>query len=110
MVVGEEDGRLGSELVGDTQSDIHGQTAQIRWSELERFFAAGQVIRIDASLDLVKAAVAVTQDNAHQVQQWVEAELFIPVTDAQARDWQDSNPLLWSVVTAPWILVQQREC
>ena len=98
-----------SEGASDVHSDIHGQTAQIRWSELERFFAAGQVLSVDASLDLVEVAAAVTQDQAQQVQQWVEGSLLIPVTDQQAQDWHSSNPVLWSVVTAPWVLVQQRQ-
>ena len=92
----------------DANSDIHGQTAQIHWSELERFFAAGQVLSVDTQLDLIEVAVAVTQDQAEQVQQWVETGLLNPVTDQQAQEWHSSDPKLWSVVTAPWILVQQR--
>jgi hypothetical protein len=30
------------------------------------------------------------------------------VTDEEARDWLARDPALWSVVVAPWVLVQER--
>jgi len=28
--------------------------------------------------------------------------------DVDARDWERRNPVLWAVVVAPWVLVQER--
>ena len=32
------------------------ETAQVAWTELQRFFAQGSVIRVDSSLDLIEVA------------------------------------------------------
>jgi len=85
---------------------LNSETAKIRWSELQRFFAAGQVLFIVADLDLIDVAFAFSQDNTEQVKRWLQQELVSPVTDAQAREWFNQDSLLWSVVVKPWVLVQ----
>ena len=85
---------------------LNSETAKIRWSELQRFFAAGQVLFIVADLDLIDVAFAFSQDNTEQVKRWLQQELVSPVTDAQAREWFNQDSLLWSIVVKPWVLVQ----
>jgi len=85
---------------------LNSETAKIRWSELQRFFAAGQVLFIVADLDLIDVAFAFSQDNAEQVKRWLQQELVSPVTDAQAREWFNQDCLLWSIVVKPWVLIQ----
>ena len=93
-------------ILDETQRDMHGQTAIIDWLELQRFFAAGKVLFVVAELNLVEVAAAVTKDDTVQVERWMQAGQLARVTDAQATEWQVSNPALWSVVVAPWVLVQ----
>lgn len=85
---------------------LNSETAKIRWSELQRFFAAGQILFIEADLDLIDVAFAFSQDNTEQVKRWLQQELVSPVTDAQAREWFNQDSLLWSIVVKPWVLVQ----
>ena len=85
---------------------LNSETAKIRWSELQRFFAAGQTLFVVADLDLIDVAYAFSQDNTGQVKDWLQQELVAPVTDAQARDWFNQDTLLWTVVVKPWVLVQ----
>ena len=85
---------------------LNSETAKIRWSELQRFFAAGQVLFIVADLDLIDVAFVFSQDNTEQVKRWLQQELVSPVTDAQAREWFNRDSLLWSIVVKPWVLVQ----
>ena len=40
---------------------LNQETAQIAWSELQRFFATGQAISVDPALDLIDAAYAVSR-------------------------------------------------
>ncbi|MDG2035015.1 MAG: DUF2288 domain-containing protein [Pseudomonadales bacterium] len=86
--------------------DMHGQTAQLAWSELARFFAAGKVLFVDSQLNLVEVAAAVSADDTDQVTKWLELQQLSPVNDQQAADWQQCDQRMWAVVTAPWVLVQ----
>ncbi len=47
-------------------------------------------------------------DNTEQFQTWIEGGLIAPVSDSEAQAWFDSNPRLWAVVAAPWVLVQAK--
>ena len=87
-------------------ANLHGQTAQLAWSELARFFAAGKVLFVADGLNLVEVAAAVSADDTTKVAKWLELQQLSPVNDQQAIDWQRSDPLMWAVVTAPWVLVQ----
>ena len=90
----------------DDLVDMHGQTAQLAWSELARFFAAGKVLFVDSQLNLVEVAAAVSADDTDQVTKWLELQQLSPVNDQQAADWQQCDQRMWAVVTAPWVLVQ----
>ena len=74
-------------------TDMHGQTAQLAWSELARFFAAGKVLFIDAKLNLVEVAAAVSADDTEQVGKWLELQQLSPVNDQQAAAWQEACAL-----------------
>lgn len=95
-----------SDELTDINADMHGQTAQLAWSELERFFAGGKLLLVSNDLDLVQVAAAVADDNQQQVTVWLEAMLVTAINDEQAIAWQACNQQLWAVVVAPWILVQ----
>ena len=90
----------------ENMTDMHGQTAQLAWSELARFFAAGKVLFIAPELNLVEVAAAVSADDTEQVSKWLELQQLLPVNDQQAADWQECDQLMWAVVTAPWVLIQ----
>ncbi len=85
---------------------INAETAKMAWSELQRFFAQGYAIGVSPELDLVEVALQVSADNKQQVEAWMEAGQFEPVSDAQALEWLEANALMWTVVVKPWVLVQ----
>ncbi len=88
------------------EQDINLQTAQIHWHELQRFFASGNAIAVDASLDLTQVAAQIVADNAAQIKTWMDAGLVDAVKDSQAQQWYEQNALVWAVVIKPWVLVQ----
>lgn len=90
----------------NTESKINAETAQIHWHELQRFFASGNAISIDSSLDLTHVAAQIAADNATQIKQWMEQGLVDAVKDSQAKEWHETNALVWAVVIKPWVLVQ----
>lgn len=87
---------------------LNGETAQIPWKELQRHFASGYVIHVDAGLDLVEVAARVAEDDTASVAQWMSENRVAKVNDEQAKTWLESDAQLWAVVVKPWILVQHR--
>ncbi|MDB5788812.1 DUF2288 domain-containing protein [Caballeronia mineralivorans] len=84
------------------------ETAQIEWSELQRFFARGVLLKVARDIDLVSVAEAVASDNTKQVTEWLSAGLVERTTPETATDLAARNPELWAVVVSPWVCVQER--
>lgn len=90
------------------KAKITSETARINWLELQKFYAAGSVVAVDLSLDLVDVAYAFSQDHSQQVQSWLTQGQVKRVEEAQAKQWFDAEQELWAVVIAPWVLVQDK--
>ena len=90
------------------REEFHQQTSRIPWHELQTYYAHGSVIRVGDKLNLVEVAVQLGMDNAEQFQAWIAAGDIASVSEAEAQAWFDSNPTLWAVVAAPWVLVQDK--
>lgn len=84
------------------------ETAKIGWSELERFFARGVLLRVARDLDLVTVAAAIAEDDKAQVAQWVSSGLVERMQSDTAADFAARDPELWAVVVSPWVCVQER--
>jgi hypothetical protein len=90
------------------RAKLNGETAKVAWAELQRHHARGVVVRVDGELDLIEVALAMAQDDGVSVSRWMQAGQIGKVTDEEAHDWLARDPVLWSVVVAPWVLVQER--
>lgn len=90
------------------QEKLFSETARITWHELQRFFAQGVVLHVDESLDLIDVAVFMASDNANELQPLIEKGLVAAPTNDAARVWYEQNTELWSVVVAPYVLVQNK--
>ncbi|NWG39804.1 MAG: DUF2288 domain-containing protein [Hydrogenophilaceae bacterium] len=91
------------------RAKLNGETAKVAWAELQRHHARGVVVRVAGKLDLLDVAVAMAQDNSRLIGAWMQAGEVGKVSDDKARDWLARDPDLWSVVVAPWVLVQERK-
>jgi hypothetical protein len=91
------------------RQEYHSQTARIAWHELQTYYAGGSVIMVAPGLDLVEVAVQLGLDNTASFQHWIDSGDVGAVTDEQALLWYEANTLLWAVVAAPWVLVQERD-
>ena len=83
------------------------ETAQLQWSELERHFARGDVIKIAIGTDLIEAALNVAENNAATVQTWLSEGRIARAEMSDAEGWHARQPMFWAVVVAPWVLVQE---
>ncbi len=90
------------------RAKLNTETAKADWAELQPFFAKGQLIRVDERLDLIDVAANIACDDTATVQHWMMSGQLAKLDDATAADWQQRNPPIWTVVVAPWILVQER--
>jgi hypothetical protein len=85
---------------------INLQTSLITWKELERFFASGVTLNVHPSLDLVKVAQEIVEDNTTVISKWMSEDKLAPVSDQLAQQWHDEDQTVWAVVIKPWVLVQ----
>jgi hypothetical protein len=83
------------------------ETAQLAWSELERHFARGSVIKVAVGTDLIDAALNIAENNAATVQGWLADGHIARAEMTDAEDWHVRQPMFWAVVVAPWVLVQE---
>lgn len=90
------------------RATLNGETARIDWNELQPFFARGMVIKVSAALDLVEVAAHMAIDDKTAIAAWLEKEQVGKVSDEVAQEWHERNPSLWTVVVAPWVLVQEK--
>ncbi|NOQ90435.1 MAG: DUF2288 family protein [Gammaproteobacteria bacterium] len=88
------------------RANINNETSQINWNELQRFFAGGWLIYVDANTNLLDVAVAFSLDNKDEVSKWLTSGEVAKVTDAQAKQWHNNNATFWANVIKPWVLIQ----
>ena len=83
------------------------ETAKISWLELQRFFAAGSVLWVADNLDLLDVATYITEDQAATLKLLLDNASVTPPSDAQALRWFEAETEFWSVVVAPFVVIQQ---
>ena len=86
-----------------------GETAKIRWSELEKLFSEGALLHLDPNLDLIGVAEAVAQDNTEQIGALANSGSLAKMPAERAADYAARDAELWAVVVSPWVLVQERD-
>jgi len=91
----------------ELQQALNLETGKISWTELQRQYARGHLIKISSELDLIKTAMKFVRDDKQAIEQWIADEKIIPATDEDARIWHEKQADFWSVVVAPWVLVQE---
>jgi len=91
-----------------TKTDLLKETARISWQELERQFARGVVLQVDAALDLVEVATCFANDEQETVEGWLAAGQVRYLPNEVARDWSQRDADLWATVVAPWVVVQEK--
>ncbi len=87
---------------------LNHETARITWQELQPHFARGVAVRVATELDLVQVAVYMARDDRAMIADWMRSGQIAPVSVEEAHVWHAGNAVLWAVVAAPWVLVQDR--
>jgi hypothetical protein len=87
---------------------LNTETARIEWKELERHFARGVLLTVSPKLDLVEVGAHMIHDDKHIIDAWLESGELGKTSDDDAIGWSESEPSLWALVVAPWVLVQAK--
>ena len=87
-------------------SELLRQTGRIRWSELQRTFAQGRLLLVADGLDLIAIAKAIIDDATEKVEPLLAGQQIGHISAAQAKQWYADEQEFWSVVVAPWVLIQ----
>ena len=87
---------------------LNAETGVLTWEELTPHFARGVVLRVSANVDLIDVAEKVILDDKSAVEPWMKSGDLRRATDDDARDWVKREPEFWCVVSAPWVLVQEK--
>ena len=82
------------------------ETARIEWQSLQRQFAQGLLLLVDTSCDLVNTAGCFIDDDKGHVEALLSEGLLRKASMEDAARWQENDAVLWAVVVAPWVLVQ----
>jgi hypothetical protein len=90
----------------DVRQMLNAQTGKVTWPELQRHFARGAVIKVNPQLDLIEVAAKMVQDDAAAIESFSNAGDIARASLDDARQWEENQPLFWTVVVAPWVLIQ----
>lgn len=85
-----------------------GETAIIEWKALERFWAKGDLIWVDPSLDLIEVASAMAENRSETFEKWRSNGTVVPVTAEHALDLSSTVAPIWAVVVSPFIVIQKK--
>lgn len=85
---------------------LNRETAKIPWKELQRFFASGNAIFVEETLDLIQVAAKFANDDAQEIEHLMQQNRVKPVDDGIAAAWLKNDLTVWAVVVSPWVLVQ----
>ena len=91
----------------ELRTHLHGETSKLPWVDLEKHFARGVVFKVSNNLDMLDVAIVLSRDNKESLQQWIEAKKVIGAEIEDAKKWHEESASLWTVVVAPWVLVQE---
>lgn len=93
----------------ELRAHLHGETSKLPWTELEKHFARGVVFKVEKGLDIIDVAIVIARDDKDSLKTWLDNEKVMAADVEDAKKWNDASASLWSVVVAPFILVQEFE-
>lgn len=91
----------------ELRAHLHGETSKLPWSELEKHFARGVLFKVEKGLDILDVAIVIARDDKDSLKKWLDDGKVASVDSDDAKIWHETSVSLWTVVVAPFILVQE---
>ena len=93
----------------ELRTHLHGETSKLPWTELETHFARGVLFKVAKGTDILDVAIVMSRDDKESLKKWIDDKTVIGVEVEDAKKWHETSASLWTVVVAPFILVQEIE-
>ena len=93
----------------ELRAHLHGETSKLPWTELETHFARGVLFKVAKGTDILDVAIVISRDDKESLKKWLDDKTVIAVEVEDAKKWHEASASLWTVVVAPFILVQKIE-
>lgn len=100
---------VSSQTDEELRAHLHGETSKLPWRELEKHFARGVVFKVENGIDILDVAIVIARDDKDRLKTWLDSNKVMAVEVDDAKKWHEESASLWSVVVAPFILVQEPE-
>lgn len=91
----------------ELRAHLHGETSKLPWVDLEKHFARGVVFVVGQGTDILDVAIVMSRDDKDTLEKWINEKKVIGAEIENAKKWHESSASLWTVVVAPWVLVQE---
>ena len=93
----------------ELRAHLHGETSKLPWIDLEKHFARGVVFKVANGTDILDVAIVMSRDDKNTLENWINDKIVTGAEIEDAKKWHETSASLWTVVVAPWILVQEIE-
>ena len=93
----------------ELRAHLHGETSKLPWSELETHFARGILFKVAKGLDILDVAIVIARDDKDSLKKWLDDKKVMGAEIEDAKKWYEADASLWTVVVAPFVLVQELE-
>jgi len=78
------------------------------WKYLRPHFLRDAIIVVAHDLDLIDVGIKVAEDDAEQIQKWVNRGKLSKPTPLDAKEWERNKLELPSIIVSPFVLVQRK--
>ena len=91
----------------ELRTHLHGETSKLPWVDLEQHFARGVIFKVAKGIDILDVAIVMSRDDKESLKKWIDDKKVTGAEIEDAKRWHESSASLWTVVVAPWVLVQE---
>ena len=91
----------------ELRAHLHGETSKLPWSELEKHFARGVLFKVAKGTDILDVAIVIARDDKDSLKKWIDDKTVTGAEIEDAKIWNETSASLWTVVVAPFVLVQE---
>lgn len=93
----------------ELRAHLHGETSKLPWVDLEKHFARGVLFKVAKGTDILDVAIVMSRDDKDTLEKWINDKIVSGAEIEDAKKWHEASASLWTVVVAPWVLVQEIE-
>ena len=93
----------------ELRAHLHGETSKLPWVDLEKHFARGVIFKVAKGTDILDVAIVMSRDDKESLEKMINEKKVIGAEIEDAKKWHESSASLWTLVIAPWVLVQEIE-